>query len=641
MSDKIYISELPNLLREWDWDKNSVERLFPEQLQYKSNKKVHWICEKGHEWICTVDKRTSGQNCPYCSNRRVLVGFNDFQTLFPKLAKEWDYESNLGLKPDQVVSGSNKKVYWKCSQCGNHWKASIQARTQRGSGCPKCARIKRGQTRHLSNLEQKGGITDQLLLREWNYEKNGDLTPQSVTQGSNQKVWWKCTKCSGEWQAKVLNRANGRGCPYCSNHKILVGKNDLATTHPQLVDEWDYEKNGAITPQSITYGSGKKIWWKCPLGHSYHATPLHRTNGNTNCPICNSGRQTSFAEQAFYYYIKKIYPDAINRYTEIFDNRMELDIFIPSIRLAIEYDGVFWHKNINREKIKYQYCKKNNIKLIRIKEAQSDCWDIADKMYHTDNLDNRKNLQNLIIFVLQDIELWRGTFMFHHPDVNLERDRAAILNLYHTQRLEGSFEKTHPKLVEEWNYSKNGTLLPSMFQAGSDERVWWICQTCGNEWQASISHRASGTGCNVCYRKQNRGGSHARARVIYQYSKGGDFIKKWDCISSASIELKINSSNISMCAKHTRPYAGGFRWEYYYADRLAPTVKVNKSRKGLWGKPILQLDDFGNIIAEYVSLNEASQKLSIDATSISKALNGHIRKAGGYVWKVKNSDYVD
>ncbi|MFR5061642.1 MAG: zinc-ribbon domain-containing protein [Christensenellales bacterium] len=638
MSDKIYISELPNLLREWDWDKNSVEGLFPEQLQHKSNKKAHWICEKGHEWICTVGKRTSGQNCPYCSNRRVLVGFNDFQTLFPKLAKEWDYESNLELKPDQVISGSNKKVCWICSQCGNRWKASIQARTQRGSGCPKCARIKRGQTRHLSNLEQKGGIIDQLLLREWNYEKNGDLTPQSVTRGSNQKVWWKCTKCSGEWQAKVLNRTNGRGCPYCSNHKILVGKNDLATTHPQLVNEWDYEKNGAITPQSITYGSGKKIWWKCPLGHSYQATPLHRTNGNTNCPICNSGRQTSFAEQAFYFYIKKIYPDAINRYTEIFDNRMELDIFIPSIRLAIEYDGVFWHKNINREKIKYQYCKKNNIKLIRIKEAQSDCWDIADKMYHTDNLDDRKNLQNLIIFVLQDIELWRGTFMFHYPDVNLERDRASILNLYHTQRLECSLENTHPKLVEEWNYSKNGTLLPSMFQAGSDERVWWICQTCGNEWQASISHRASGTGCNVCYRKQNRGGSHAGAREIYQYSKEGDFIKKWDCISSASIELKINSSNISMCAKHTRPYAGGFRWEYYYADRLAPTIKVHKSRKGLWGKPILQLDNFGNIIAEYVSLNEASRKLNIDATSISKVLNGHIRKAGGYVWKVKNSD---
>ncbi len=635
MSDKIYISELPNLMREWDWDRNSAVGLFPEQLCHKSNKKAYWICKKGHEWICAVDKRTSGQNCPYCSNRRVLIGFNDFQTLCPELAKEWDYENNAELKPNQVVSGSNKKVSWICSQCGNRWEASIQARVQRYSGCPKCARIKRGQTRHLTNLAQKGGITDQLLLQEWNYEKNGDLVPQAITQGSNQKVWWKCSKCSEEWQAKVANRAIlGRGCPYCSNQKIRIGRNDLATTHPQLATEWDYEKNDK-SPQEVTYGSGKKFWWKCPLGHSYQASPLHRTIGSTNCPICNSGRQTSFAEQAFYFYIKKLYPDAINRYTEIFDNRMELDIFIPSIRLAIEYDGVFWHKNKSREKIKYKYCQKNNIKLIRIKEAQSDCWNIADKIFHTENLDDRKNLQNLIIFVLQDIELWRGTFMLHYPDVNLERDRNEILNLYHTQQLEKSLEKTHPKLVEEWNYSKNGTLLPSMFQAGSDERVWWICPTCGNEWQTSISHRASGTGCNVCYRKQNRGGSHTGAKEIYQYSIDGNFIKKWDCISSASSELKINSSNISMCAKHSRPNAGGFRWEYYYADKLAPIVKVHKSRKGMWGKSILQIDDFGNIIAEYASLNEASQKLNIDATSISKALNGHIRKAGGYIWRVK------
>ncbi|MDE6442762.1 MAG: hypothetical protein K2L12_08445, partial [Clostridia bacterium] len=619
MSDKIYILEIPNLLSEWDWDKNSADGLFPELLKLKSNKKAHWVCEKGHEWVSAIVKRTEGQNCPYCSNRRVLIGFNDFQTLCPELAKEWDYENNTELKPNQVVSGSNKKVSWICSQCGNRWEASIQARVQRDSGCPKCARIKGGQTRHLTNLAQKGGITEQLLLQEWNYEKNGDLVPQAITQGSNQKVWWKCSKCSEEWQAKVANRAIlGRGCPYCSNQKIRIGRNDLATTHPQLATEWDYVKNDKI-PQEITYGSGKKFWWKCPLGHSYQASPLHRTIGSTNCPICNSGRQTSFAEQAFYFYIKKLYPDAINRYTEIFDNRMELDIFIPSIRLAIEYDGVFWHKNKSREKIKYQYCQKNNIKLIRIKEAQADCWDIADKIFHAENLDDRKNLQNLIIFVLQDIESWRGTFMFHYPDVNLERDRNEILNLYHTQQLENSLEKTHPKLVEEWNYSKNGTLLPSMFQAGSDERVWWICQTCGNEWQASISHRTSGTGCKVCYRKQNRGGSHAGAREIYQYSIEGDFLKKWDCISSASSELKINSSNISMCAKHTRTNAGGFRWEYYYADKLAPIVKVHKSRKGMWGKSILQLDNFGNIIAEYVSLNEASRKLNIDATSISKA----------------------
>ena len=477
------------------------------------------------------------------------------------------------------------------------------------------------------------------LMQEWDWEKN-TLDPATLGAQSNKMAWWKC-KCGHSWEAKINNRYNGRGCPYCSNRKIRVGMNDLATTHPLLAKEWDYEKNGGLTPQSITYGSGKKVWWKCPLGHSYQANPLHRTVGSTSCPICNSGRQTSFAEQAFYYYIKKLYPDAINHYTEIFDNRMELDIYIPLIRLAIEYDGVFWHKkNKHREKIKYQYCKKNNIKLIRIKEDSHIDFDendeIADEIHTINNIDDRKNLQNLIIGILLEIESWRRTF--HYPDVNLERDRNEILNLYHTRQIENSLEKTHPKLAEEWNYEKNGDLLPSMFQAGSDERVWWKCSTCGHEWQTNIYHRANGTGCNVCYRKKNRGGSHTGAREIYQFSIEGEFIKKWDCIADASRELNINDSNIWMCAQHARARAGEFRWEFRYVDKLDPIVKVQKSRKGTWGKAILQLDDSDNVIAEYVSLNEASRKLGVNSTSISKALHGYINRAGGYVWKVKDLD---
>ena len=475
------------------------------------------------------------------------------------------------------------------------------------------------------------------LMSEWNWEKNNELGlfPDKLAHKSGKKVWWKCNICGYEWEAKILNRANGRGCPLCANQVIVQGKNDLATTHPQLAAEWHPVKNGELTPNKVTYGMGKKVWWLCPIGHEYPATVNKRSSG-TNCPICNAGRQTSFAEQAFYYYIKKLYPDAINRYTEIFDNRMELDIFIPSRRLAIEYDGVYWHKNKEREKIKFQYCQNNNIRLIRIKEdADIDCRGIADRVYHIDNLDDRRNLQNIIIFVLQEIEMIKGTFVGRYPDVNLIRDENEIRQQYRTRQAENSLDKICPNIAEEWNYEKNGNLLPSMFQVGSSERVWWKCKQCGHEWRTSISHRTSGGGCNICYRKQNRGGSHFEAKTIYQYTLDGKFIKKWDCIATASKELKINGSNITMCAKHIRPNAGGFRWEYDHFDELKPIVKIKKSQKGKNGKPIVQLDDDGKIIAEYKSLNEAAEKLSIDASSISKCLHGVIKKAGGYKWQYK------
>ena len=635
--NSIFISNNKELMGEWDWEKNNLLGLFPDKLSHKSNKKAWWKCAKGHSWDAVICHRTEGQGCPYCSNKRVLVGYNDLGTLYPELLKEWDYQENIDIKPEEVVIGSAKVVSWVCSLCGYKWKTSIRHRTQRKSSCPICADKKRVQSHQATVLKKKGAISNPLLLKEWNYEQNGDLTPQQITEGSSKCVWWKCSKCGYEWEAKILNRANGRKCPLCSNKEVVMGKNDLVTTHPQIAAEWHPTKNGELTPEKVTYGMSKKVWWLCPQGHEYQATINHRSGG-TNCPKCNSGRQTSFAEQAFYYYIKKLYPDAINRYTEIFDNRMELDIYIPSQQLAIEYDGVFWHKKEKREReeIKYKICKEHNITLIRIKEdADIDCRDIADRVYHTNNLDDRNNLQNLIIFFLQELESLRGTFLCGYPDVNLERDENEIREQYLTEQKEKSLEKLYPNLSKEWHYEKNGNLLPSMFQAGSSARVWWKCLTCGNEWRTTIQSRTKGGGCNVCYRKQNRGGSHVEAKTIYQYTLDGKFIKKWDCISTASKEIKINGSNITMCAKHIRPNAGGFRWEYECFDELKPVVKVKKSRKGLNSKPVIQFDDQGNIIAEYISLNEAAEKLNIHPSNISKVLHGNQSYAGGYKWKYK------
>ena len=70
------------------------------------------------------------------------------------------------------------------------------------------------------------------------------------------------------------------------------------------------------------------------------------------------------------FYIKKAFPDAISRYKEIFDNSMELDVYIPSLEFAIEYDGIAWHNSKDsdrKERIKYDYCKRKGIMLLRVK----------------------------------------------------------------------------------------------------------------------------------------------------------------------------------------------------------------------------------------------------------------------------------
>lgn len=62
-------------------------------------------------------------------------------------------------------------------------------------------------------------------------------------------VWWRGS-CGHVWREKVSMRSMrvDDSCPYCKNRKLLRGFNDLATTHPELVAEWDFERNGDLGP---------------------------------------------------------------------------------------------------------------------------------------------------------------------------------------------------------------------------------------------------------------------------------------------------------------------------------------------------------------------------------------------------------
>ena len=70
--------------------------------------------------------------------------------------------------------------------------------------------------------------------------KNGGLVPDNV--GSYRKVWWLGT-CGHEWEAAIVAVVNGSGCNICAGKQILVGFNDLATTHPGLAKEWHPTRN--------------------------------------------------------------------------------------------------------------------------------------------------------------------------------------------------------------------------------------------------------------------------------------------------------------------------------------------------------------------------------------------------------------
>ena len=265
----------PELVCEWNDSRNGILR--PDMFSCFTREKVWWKCSKGHEWCAPIADRSNGRGCPVCSNKEVLVGYNDLATTNPDLLEEWNYERNTLIAPTQVTIKSGKKVWWKCVK-GHEWEATIAHRSS-GRGCPIC-----------SNKQVLIGYNDLStthpdLAKDWNYERNGNLTPEKVVAGSQKEVWWRCNK-GHEWCDSICHRISGRGCSVCSNHRIVVGINDLATTNPELINEWDYDKNGELTPEKVVAGSEKKVWWKCSKGHEWSAYIFNRAKHKSGCPVC-------------------------------------------------------------------------------------------------------------------------------------------------------------------------------------------------------------------------------------------------------------------------------------------------------------------------------------------------------------------
>ena len=168
----------PELVTEWS-SRNLP--LTPDEVSYGSNKLYWWHGPCGHEWQTSAKARSNGENCPICSNARIIPGINDLKTLAPELSKEWS-EKNAPLEPTMIGPGSHKKVMWH-GKCGHEWSAPIRNRV-RGAGCPYCSHnIVLPGFNDLQTIHPE-------VAKEWS-SKNLPLLPSQVTAYSNKKMWWK------------------------------------------------------------------------------------------------------------------------------------------------------------------------------------------------------------------------------------------------------------------------------------------------------------------------------------------------------------------------------------------------------------------------------------------------------------------
>ena len=348
-----------------------------------------------------------------------------------------------------------------------------------------------------------------------------------------------CTVCKtgadGLWKLYPSTIYKPYPCPVCNKRDVpylLKGYNDLLSwcqrnDREDIIADWDYEENARDplapnTPDEVARSDPKTIiHWKCHICQTpFNATTSKRTTpdrkyGTTKgCPHCRKSG-TSFTEQAILYYIRKAYPNVSHRFR--IESGFELDIFIPSIMTAIEYDGTIQHRNkLESDNKKDIACQKEHIRLIRLRDTSLPrttsaeiipCGDIQHTKAMTSSLNQLFSLLNI-----------KTTF-----SIDVKKDYGKIIESFRQNSVEDSLAKLYPDIAKEWHPSKNGTITPDSITPGEAYPAWWQCTKDPNHepWIASVYSRVGGGhGCPTCGLIEQ--GKSYRARKAKEMS-----LEKW------------------------------------------------------------------------------------------------------------------
>ena len=489
------LSDFPEVFTEFHPEKNGD--IEASKITVGSRTKYWWQCDKGHEWMATPNSRLGArskgkiQGCPICSGR-APSSTNNLLTKYPDIASEWSSKNDLN--PEDYTPKSGAIVLWICPN-GHEYESRIANRTHENtqSGCPFCKKDN-APTRVSSsyNLE----ITNPELLLEWDFEQN-TVMPSEVTAGSKRSVHWICAS-GHKFQSQINGRTNGRGCPFCSGNKVGYG-NDLFTDNPSLCAEWHPTKNRGLLPSDVTANSSKKVWWICERGHEWDAVISARNTGGRGCPKCTN--QSSRAETRLLCEMLFLFPKTISRHKV---EGVEIDVFIPSLDLGIEYDGAHWHKEkIEQDKNKNKFLDDKGIHLLRVRQSPLQRLESNDLI--CDEVEISKSTIDLVVKKIMHICQIESRELFEY----LQRDSFVNDDLYKlyldyfpSPFPEDSFGHLHPEVASGWHPTKNIPLTPANFSSKSSYKAWWKCN-CGHEWIAPISNRtpsktSAGSGCPVC-----------------------------------------------------------------------------------------------------------------------------------------------
>ena len=533
----------------------------------------------------------------------------------PDVAKEWNYEKNVGLTPYDVMPYSGLRVWWKCSE-GHEWDAVVGNRVRNLTPCPYCEN--RRLIRGLNSLS----VLNPELAKYWHPTKNGTLSPDDIRANDYKKeVWWKCEK-GHEWQSFVgyLNY-NHLGCPICSKEKYTSFPEQalfyyIKKFFPEAINNdksLGTELDVYIPDQKLAIEYDGNVWHEFLEAKERQKNVLCIENniklirvrepGLKHYYDCVCIEREGFTDKSLDNAIKKVFYEI--------DPNLNPDINVKRDRIEILGNYVIADKKdslaIKRPDLVQEWHPTKNGKLTPEMVSAGSSWNVwwLGKCGHEWNTSvvnrasgrgcpicsyviagekkRKPNGNDLKTLYPEIAEEWD----YERNEGVLPEDVIAGSNVnywwkckkcgggwktspaHRTSRksgcpfcsgqkvLEGynDLETLYPDLAKEWDYELNAPLTPKDITSGSGKRVWWKCRN-GHSWLASSCNRIKGRGCPYCSKRQRTWTTNSRPVRCIETGK------EYASAEEAACEYNITGSSIRDCAKGKHKTACGCHWEY-------------------------------------------------------------------------------
>jgi len=592
--------------------------------------------------------------------------------------------AKLLVKVVDLPKGSHVELTKTCDDCGEvsynqFYEVILRQRNEidgkdrcQSCGASNSKRIAKENVPYEKSLEYWAKTNNKEYLLEEFSDKN-KKKPSEISFGVHDEYLWNCHKCTGEYPAKVYNRKNGRGCPYCSGRKALVGFNDLWTVNPEVAKLLFDPEDG----YKYTKGSNKKVDWKCLECENKitNKTINDVTNKGLYCPRCSDG--ISYPEKFMYSILKQLNIEFETQKVFEWSHDKRYDFYMhPNIVIEVHgeqhYDGGFeslggksLSEEIENDLLKENMAKQNNLNYIVINARYSEMEWIKNSIT-TSELSGMFNLSevnwidahefscNSLVKLVCD--LWKGGVKSTFKISELTKLHFSTVTKYLKQGAEIGWCDYDPKEEQQRASVKKGkNAIPIVrltlqgeyideFESAAEARRVLGIQSRSISVACSGKYNTAG-GFVWVYKKEydkNKAASYYRktnkpTKSVVQLTLNGEFIREWESITEAGDTLSVQPVSISKVCKGKRKKAGGYKWMYKKEydknnDTIIPYKRNTQTRS------LIQLTLNGEFIKEWDSITEAGIALSISSGSISSACRGKLKTTGKFKWMYKE-DY--